>query len=186
MKLILENDTPCNTRYTDETGRILYQVSTSGKYIKCKANLEKLDLRQGKFIPFASIDFHNFKDDVLRIGQNWETKSGDFFRKKGFSFYGRDRIFTAPDGKEYRWEMQADRAELYMMDEAKTRIVRYHRKKYGIFHDKAPASLEIEPCAEGMMDVIMLTYIYIEYLRNERDEANSKIAAGNIKDSMKP
>ena len=103
--------------------------------------------------------------------------------------YERDRIFTAPDGREYRWVLglaAAVRAisyltcpivrvlslhQLYLNDEAETPVARFHTRRLGIFRKARQAFLEIFPAGEHIIDTIVVTFVYIEKVRKARERA---------------
>ncbi|EAU80768.1 hypothetical protein CC1G_04878 [Coprinopsis cinerea okayama7 len=175
MKLIIEpNSSPFNAfdaTYSDEEGKVLYKVKSAGKYSENKYLIEKAgEDGKGQLVPFAEIEMSgtSLKSDVLRIlVGDWQVNADEYLKE---GKYDSERTFVAPDGKEYRWEMQSDRSELCLNDASKTLMGKYHRKKYGIFHDKSPAYFEIQPSAEGIVDVVVLTYVYMECLRQKKSD----------------
>jgi hypothetical protein len=50
-------------------------------------------------------------------------------------------------------------------------VARFHRKSLGIFRKARKASLEIFPTGEHIVDAIMVTFIYVEKLRKDRERA---------------
>lgn len=52
----------------------------------------------------AEIEYHTFTSSKITIGSTTK-RTDDIFHKKRWGWYGRDRVFEGPDGREYRWEL---------------------------------------------------------------------------------
>lgn len=107
----------------------------------------------------------------------------------------RKRTFTGPDGRHYRWDMHhrdvvvgvqlrilLDRVvsflwQLSLDDTSRTVIARHHRATLGIIGKRRSACLEIAPEAEHMLDLIILTFIYVEKLRMDKEARERRAAA---------
>ena len=97
-------------------------------------------------------------------------------------------MFTGPDGIQYRWALGAfgmkypkvgqlsapprssalnHGMKLVTTDGKKTVIARFHRAHY--FIKKQKARLEIHPAGVDMLDYIVLTWVFAEYKRKERE-----------------
>ena len=104
-------------------------------------------------------------------------------------------MFTGPDGVQYRWAMGAlgmryprvgiflapppssvlnHVTKLVIADEKKTVIAEYHRPRC---LKKRKARLEVQPAGMEMLDHIILTFVFAENKRRER-EARAKSAGG--------
>ncbi|KAF9232128.1 hypothetical protein BU15DRAFT_55372, partial [Melanogaster broomeanus] len=88
------------------------------------------------------------------------------------------RTFTGPDGLPYRWDMLFRVVVLSLDDESRSEIARYHRATVGIIGKKRKASLEIAPQAEHMLDLVILTFIYVEKLRMDKETRRKRGASG--------
>ena len=68
-----------------------------------------------------------------------------------------------------------------MNDSAKTPVARFHRRQCGIISNSSnslPANtLEIYEAGKDMVDLIVVTGVYIEKLRREREKASESAAA---------
>ena len=66
-----------------------------------------------------------------------------------------------------------------MNDSAKTPVARFHRREWGIISnsESPPATLEIYTAGKDMVDLIVVTGVYIEKLRREREKASESAAA---------
>jgi len=56
-------------------------------------------------------------------------------------------------------------------DTSKTPVAVFHRKKFGILREDRPASLEIFPMGEAIANIIVLTFVYMEKMRKDREIA---------------
>ncbi|KAF9026051.1 hypothetical protein BDZ89DRAFT_1067889 [Hymenopellis radicata] len=83
----------------------------------------------------------------------------------------RHRKFTAPDGKEYKWILGANRPKLITNDDSHTPVALYHRRRFGLFRAKRQAYLEVLPQAEHMLDTVVITFVYVEKIRRQKEDA---------------
>ena len=56
-----------------------------------------------------------------------------------------------------------------MKDSAKTPVACFHRRQFGIIGDARPASLEIFTAGKDMVDLIVVTGVYVEKLRKAKE-----------------
>ena len=105
-------------------------------------------------------------------------------------------MFTGPDGVQYRWAMGAmgmnypkvsvtstspvpsalnHGMKLVTNDEEKTVVAEFHRAHH--FTKKQKARLEVQPAGVGMLDYIVLTFVFAENKRRER-ETRAKSSGG--------
>lgn len=61
--------------------------------------------------------------------------------------------------------------QLFLNDSSNTPVAVFHRRRLGIFRERRPASLEIFPEGQRIIDLILVTFIYVEKLRDEREKA---------------
>lgn len=104
-------------------------------------------------------------------------------------------MFTGPDGVQYRWALGAlgmnypkvskfltsplssvlnHVMKLVTADEKKTVVAEFHRARY---LKKRKARLEVQPAGMVMLDYIILTFVFAENKRRER-EARAKSSGG--------
>ncbi|KAF9063121.1 hypothetical protein BDP27DRAFT_1335557 [Rhodocollybia butyracea] len=118
----------------------------------------------------AQIEWGVFKSSKLRFGigrySGREVLVEEFFRKQGFGFWGRDRVFTGEDGKEYKWRLRATYAGLTLNNGSDTLIAVFH-PKWPLF-TKDGGRLEIFPRGQHMVDEIFVTFTYVERIRKAR------------------
>jgi len=60
-------------------------------------------------------------------------------------------------------------SQLFLNDTAKMPVAVFHRKRLGILRTARPASLEIFPVGEAIADIIIVTFIYMEKMRKDRE-----------------
>lgn len=58
-----------------------------------------------------------------------------------------------------------------MNDFAKTPVARFYRRQLGIIRKLRPASLEIYAAGKNMVDLIVVTGVYMEKRRREKEKA---------------
>ena len=109
----------------------------------------------------------------------------------------RKRTFTGPDGRRYRWDMSYRNVvvsvniwfrlgcvisfvvwQLSLDDASRTEVARHHRATLGIIGKRRSASLDIAPQAERMLDLVILTFIYVEKLRMDKEKRQRRAAGG--------
>ena len=56
-----------------------------------------------------------------------------------------------------------------MNDSAKTPVARFHHRHWGIIGAARPPSLEIFAAGKDMVDLIVVTGVYMEKLRQDKD-----------------
>lgn len=84
---------------------------------------------------------------------------------------GRSFMFTGPDGVQYRWAMGAMGRKiprLVTTDESKTVIAEY---RPGRFWTGKKARLVVQPAGMAMLDYIILTFVFVEHTRRQRERA---------------
>jgi hypothetical protein len=59
-------------------------------------------------------------------------------------------------------------------DGMETRVAVYHRRRLGVVMDARPASLNIFAGGEHMIDLSVVTFVYIEKLRKDRENQAKK------------
>ena len=100
----------------------------------------------------------------------------------------RSFTFTGPDGVEYRWALGSmgmncpkvrfsdpsifsalnDETKLVTIDD-KTVIAEFHRPNH--ITNKQKARLEVQPAGMGMLDLIILTFVIVDWTRRGREAA---------------
>jgi hypothetical protein len=62
-----------------------------------------------------------------------------------------------------------------MNNEEKTMVARFSRRNLGIIGTRHPATLEITPAGEHIVETILVTFIYIEKLRKDKERSAVKV-----------
>ncbi|KAF9219198.1 hypothetical protein BS17DRAFT_789978 [Gyrodon lividus] len=177
MQLILSSESVRNTIITNESGQVLYKTSHPFKLIgmgtttiqKIKSNTDPMDMRD-QFEVVGEIEWHLFGSSTFRInGQEMQTN--DFLPRHGIN--GLKRTFTGPDGRPYRWDMRFDVVVLSHNNQSRTEAARYHRSTLGIFGPKKKPCLDVHPDVMHMLDLIVLTFVYVEKLRMDMEIATA-------------
>ncbi|KAJ4471083.1 hypothetical protein C8J55DRAFT_551271 [Lentinula edodes] len=107
---------------------------------------------------------HNF----IYVAQiDWKIPVKDLFRKEGWGFWGRHRVFTGEDGQEYRWNLGRTHPQLVLNDASKMLVATFHQER--LFSKNNTARLEIFPPGQHMIDEIFVTFTYIERLRRAKE-----------------
>jgi len=175
MQLTLSSQSVRNAVMTNETGQVLYKTSHPsilGKLgtttiRKIQPSTDSLDMHDN-FDVMGEIEWHWFGSSTFRInGQEMQTN--DFLPRHGIT--GRKRTFTGPDGLPYRWDMLLRDVVLSRDDGSRTEVARYHGGTLGIIGPKTKPHLDVDPDVMHMLDLIVLTFIYVEKLRKDKERA---------------
>ncbi|TFY53667.1 hypothetical protein EVG20_g10012 [Dentipellis fragilis] len=117
----------------------------------------------------ARIEWHQVKSTVFKwSGQN-PVDVSTYMPYTGLLM--RKRAFTATDGQSYAWKYGSTRSSLSRNDSSSARIAQYHKRSYGIIGKTHKAYLEISPEGLNIADEIVVTFVYIERRRDQREEA---------------
>ncbi|KAF6765794.1 hypothetical protein DFP72DRAFT_1058355 [Ephemerocybe angulata] len=203
MKFILADDsTPFSTFFRTEDDQPAYRTGVIaknrlsggstvtihklplGQGAKIKPEQSSGDLWNVKAHELATFKIRGWHPDEFEVNGKAFTEK-EFFKKSGLGWYGRDRIWAGPDGGEYRWKMGDSKPELYLNDKEKTLVAKFHREHSGFLgiQEKRPPCLEIfgGPHPEALVDMIVITFVYMEKNRADREEQSKKMARGNLK-----
>ncbi|KIK64381.1 hypothetical protein GYMLUDRAFT_161037 [Collybiopsis luxurians FD-317 M1] len=124
----------------------------------------------------AQIDWRIIRSPRIRFANGrysgQEVLASDMFRKEGWGWWGRHRVFTGEDGKEYKWRLRSTYCELSINDTGKTPVAKYHAKAFS----KDKPFLEIFPEGLHMLDEIFVTFMYVEQLRRVRETSSTSAA----------
>ncbi|KAJ8502478.1 hypothetical protein ONZ45_g11717 [Pleurotus djamor] len=185
MKLIFSKDDPQETTISYENGPEVYHIDTPFRWIHSRVtSISKLGAKGRDANLLAEIEWSNLGIPKIKYGGR-ALKSTEFFKRAGV-LWG-DRQFTAPDGQEYRWTTKAGASgpkactsALVRNDASDTVIAKYHFRSYGIVGSKHPAYLEIFPEGQHMMDLIVITFVYVEARRRQDQEAAVEAATAAV------
>ncbi|KAH7909213.1 hypothetical protein BJ138DRAFT_256065 [Hygrophoropsis aurantiaca] len=186
MRLTLSSEHVRNTIFTNEEGQVVYKTDTPFKLgsrtttiSKITPNIEENDMRD-QFAIMAAIEWHAIASSIFRFGGE-EFHAKEFIPSSGIR--RRSRTFTGPDGRSYKWKLEFLTVVLYLNDgsEPKTEVARYQRRSLGIVGKKHDPYLDVFSEGEGILDTLILTFIYVEKLRmdKERNAHRAGAAGGN-------
>ncbi|KAL0567930.1 hypothetical protein V5O48_014058 [Marasmius crinis-equi] len=165
MKLTLSGNFLGSSTYSGEDGRVVYKVKTTLKNTTVSKILpDDVPQRDGvdgdRFAHLARINWG--LKPTIEIGGN-ESEAKTFLRRVGWA---KDRVFTDENGREYKWDLGTRSSKLN--DETKTLVAKFRQKNIGgIFGEKRPASMEIFSVGESMVDLIMVTFLFVEKTRRD-------------------
>lgn len=123
-------------------------------------------------------DLQETSDEIARIYWKWFSSNRIIFRGKITSrkeFMPKcgklkgSYTFTGPDGVQYRWALGASGMNLPKLVTLndKTVIAEFHRPT--LFRNKQKARLDIQPAGMEMLDHIILTFVFVDWKRRERE-----------------
>ncbi|KAF9463416.1 hypothetical protein BDZ94DRAFT_1258742 [Collybia nuda] len=191
MNLYLSDRSPLNSKFRTEAGQIIYKVDTPIRFTTRVSTITKVipndviplqdtgnevDMRD-RFALLALIEHKPRASSVIKLG-DVETETLKYFRKEGWGPYGRHRAFTGPDGKEYKWLLEKYISKLIINDEVQTLVAQFHRKNLGIIGKAQPAWLEITDAGRSIIDTILVTFIYIEKMRKDKEMGSRPRSVG--------
>ncbi|KAF8802958.1 hypothetical protein BYT27DRAFT_7049005, partial [Phlegmacium glaucopus] len=178
MHLYLSTNDPWNATWCNNEGQVIYKSESpmcftlGPRLITIKRilppNVDNEHAMRDSFSHLAEIDYSYFFTSRIRYN-GIDMATTEFFRKSGgWGLSGRNRVFKGPDGKEYEWQPGRWVCKLYLKEGSKPLVASYHRRRLGIIGDARPASLEISPQGQHMVDLIVVTFIFVEKLRTDR------------------
>ncbi|KAI5989972.1 hypothetical protein EDD15DRAFT_2283066 [Pisolithus albus] len=172
MRLILSSEGVRNTTMTNEDGQVLYKTSTPLRFGVRTTTLYKVvpnadpDDMQDHLKAIGEIEWHAMGPSILRLhGQEMTTDT--FIPRHGIR--GRKRTFKGPDGFPYRWDMDFKFVRLSRNDATRQELARFHRRRLGIIGSKRDPFLDVDPSLMHMLDMVVLTFVYVEKLRMDKE-----------------
>ncbi|KAJ7641726.1 hypothetical protein FB45DRAFT_825990 [Roridomyces roridus] len=195
MRFTISSPKPINATYKDaETGIIQYKVRSPIKVHEVISTItRRIDTdiprrnsgsesdhssssatTSARFGHLAEIAWYIRKPSLMRFGGKEIDPETFFTKPEGVPWYGYpSRIFTAQDGKEYKWVGSYQYSRLKLNDGSDTLVAEYGCKSVGLLSKKRDPYLEIFPPYEHMVDEIMVTFIFVERLRRSRQDGNT-------------
>ncbi|KAI5991709.1 hypothetical protein F5J12DRAFT_861540 [Pisolithus orientalis] len=176
MHLVLSAESVRNTIMTNENGQVLYKTSTpfsigtrTTTFYKVVPNSDPDDM-QDHLEAIGEIEWNLMGSSVMRLhGQEMMTDT--FIPWHGIT--GRKHTFMGPDGFSYRWDMDF-------------RVVRvcaglnifphflaltgFGTQFLGIIGPRRDPSLDVDPSLMHMLDIVILTFVYVEKLRMDKEK----------------
>lgn len=173
MHLVLSAESVRNTIMTNENGQVLYKTSTpfsigtrTTTFYKVVPNSDPDDM-QDHLEAIGEIEWNLMGSSVMRLhGQEMMTDT--FIPRHGIT--GRKRTFMGPDGFSYRWDMDFRVVRLSRNDATRQELARSHRRSLGIIGPRRDPSLDVDPSLMHMLDIVILTFVYVEKLRMDKEK----------------
>ncbi|KAH8822341.1 hypothetical protein DL96DRAFT_1620780 [Flagelloscypha sp. PMI_526] len=188
-----------NATYSLPSGQVIYKTETPREWFAPDHTLiQRVKSGSGpidEFETIASIHYKAFGASTIQFGEEKILSSAlmtkeSAFTKSNWSFYGRDRLLTLPDGTRARWSLGVRACALVSADENKTPLAAFHRRRrrskkpptrrfeFEIF----PAALSVGDSTEyqdGVLtasqrqtvEFILITWLYVEKIRRRREKA---------------
>ncbi|KAJ3529186.1 hypothetical protein NMY22_g9105 [Coprinellus aureogranulatus] len=173
---------PHNADYCNPEGQVVYQVLSSFRILhRRRATIDKVIPTHTGGAPnqlerIGEVEFHFFNPSIVTFNNASQTVDQLFRKSLTLLGLGSNRIFTGPDGKEYRWKLGNTRPVLYTNDDTNTEVAKFHPADLLTTLSGQPVTLEIFPPGEHMMDFIIVTFVYIEKLRRDRRRSRRRRA----------
>ncbi|KAL4080488.1 hypothetical protein J3A83DRAFT_13079 [Scleroderma citrinum] len=175
MRLVLSNESVQNMVMTNETGQVLYKTSTPFRFGIRTTTLYKVVPNESpedmldNFEVIGEIVWHWIGPSTMRL-HGEEMKTNQFIPRQGI--WGTKRTFTGPDGRSYKWDMDFSIVRLSRNDDqTEQELARSHRRHYGLVGSKRDPYLEVHPDLGHMLDMVILTFIYVDKLRMDNENA---------------
>ncbi|KDR81208.1 hypothetical protein GALMADRAFT_116239 [Galerina marginata CBS 339.88] len=175
MRFTLAGPSPLHSNYINESGKVIYKVSTPRAFIVHTTTVSRVlpsDLPGGgdgleeRFGHLAT-NKHLIGRSIISYGGE-EIKTGDHFKKVGTSLWG-DKACTGPDGKAYKWRIRRYSGCEFVRDDGEEAVLaKFLDNTFRITGPSFPTSLEIFPAGEEIMDYIFVTFLYVEKIRRDR------------------
>ncbi|KAN0098006.1 hypothetical protein V8E55_002452 [Tylopilus felleus] len=168
MRLIFSSSYYKNTDISDEEGNKLYTISTS-RGRKQVTTITKYHNGRRSRAPqvLCVIEWHRVKKTKFRFGERVLEVDKVLHRRP----YSWGRYFTGPDGRTYKWKVGFRYCWLkHETKHAREQLVKFHKRNLGIRKKSHPPFLEISQEVTHMLDHIIVTYIYMERMRQDVED----------------
>ncbi|KDQ49675.1 hypothetical protein JAAARDRAFT_42689 [Jaapia argillacea MUCL 33604] len=172
-RLTFTNSSPIRTVLKDEQDQPVYKIDTPIRLTRSTTTITRCprNYSEQQDEELARIHWHVIHQTEF-VFQGKILKVGNFLQRTGF--LRRDWKFTAPDGREYKWNPRLTSMELILNDGSDTVVASFREGNIGIFSPKRSSCLEIFLSGQHMIDIIVVTFVYAEQRRREsRDAASS-------------
>ncbi|KIK93043.1 hypothetical protein PAXRUDRAFT_829396 [Paxillus rubicundulus Ve08.2h10] len=164
MRLTYSTPNYLNTDISNAQGHKLYTVSTprSAKQI---TTITKYRWSGNNSVEetMGVIEWHKLKKTIIRFNGK-ELEADAMLEKRSWE---NGRYFTGPDKRSYKWKLGATYCWLKAA-ESDVELARFHQKNLGIRKESHPPYLDVSSKVVHMMDHIIITYLYVEKLRQEQ------------------
>ncbi|KAL0568841.1 hypothetical protein V5O48_013127 [Marasmius crinis-equi] len=169
MELIFSKTSARNATLSLPSGQPVYELSTPSRLLHTEQTTITKFYPGNPPVTIGLVEMHSFHDDVCQLaGRNVLPKS-DGFWKSGMTF-------TSSNGEHYTWKRKSDAALL--SDKFKHNIAIYEESHSGFLSGTpSPAKLSVAPEGMGILDEIMVTFVYIEQQEQQSRAASASGAS---------
>ncbi|KAF9236636.1 hypothetical protein BU15DRAFT_49739 [Melanogaster broomeanus] len=166
MRLIFSSSYYKNTDISDEQGNKLYNISTPRGRKQVTTVTKYRKGKRGKRTPevLGVIEWHRVKKTLFRFGRR-EVEADMMVYKRPWSCRGRS--FRGPDGRTYKWKIGF---RYCWRKHSRVRLVKFHKRNLGIRKPSHPPYLDVSSDVTHMLDHIIMTYIYVERIRQDTED----------------
>ncbi|EIW84864.1 hypothetical protein CONPUDRAFT_162187 [Coniophora puteana RWD-64-598 SS2] len=116
-----------------------------------------------QFTLFAEIEWHIIQSSKFRFNGQ-EVTSKEYIPGHKIKW---NRDFAGPDGRSYTWVGDMYISKLKLNEGSNPLIAKYQRSNKGIIGEKRSAGLEVFEEGYHMLDIIVMTFVYVEKLRKD-------------------
>jgi len=174
MEFTLSTTNPLKAIFTNSVdGREYYRVETQHRLLCFPKESTILSSRkEGETIELARIRWHTIAPTIIEYRGN-EMPRRDFIKKK--SCFRLLTMFTASDGRSYTWNAgySLRRLRLVCDNDPDTVIAVSRRSNLGIIGPKRKASLDVSPAGMNILDDIIVTFTWTNYIRRCMESARN-------------
>ncbi|KIJ58385.1 hypothetical protein HYDPIDRAFT_119577 [Hydnomerulius pinastri MD-312] len=164
MRLTFSHSHCKNTEIFDEQDRQLYTVSTPSEWHE-KTTITKHPRHGDRTSEvLAEIEWHFFHEDLIKFGGQ-DLEADTLLEQRNWS---TGRYFTGPDGRSYKWKH--DPRHCWLKEDVEgsdVELAKFHPRNAGWNKPEHPPYLEVSDSLEHMLDLIIITFIYVEKLRHD-------------------
>ncbi|TFK67196.1 hypothetical protein BDN72DRAFT_859315 [Pluteus cervinus] len=149
----------------------LYQVETPSKLAgRTAISVDLFRVLYPHYAFVGRVEPHSLRPSIIRHdGAEPERRIHSSVKKDLDG--AADRVFSGPDGQEYRWTYHNNGLELVTSDKSKTLLAKFHSGHRGILRNPQDAHLEVTPAGLPMADIIVLTFVYIKKFGDDGQRA---------------
>jgi len=154
-----------NTDVSDERGFVHYSITTPAAAKKV-TTITKYRWSGLSSVPetMGVIEWHRLKETVFRF--DGKIIPADVMLEK--RAWSTGRYFVGPNRHVYKWKLESTHCWMKPV-ESNVELVRFHEKNLGILKQSHPAYLSVSPQVVPLLDHVILTFVYVESLRQEHN-----------------
>ncbi|KAH7890147.1 hypothetical protein F5I97DRAFT_643065 [Phlebopus sp. FC_14] len=179
MRLVLSSSNYLNMDLSDGQGHKIYTVSTPRPIDKKRVTTvtkHAPDAGSGADKIVGTIEWHKAKVTMVQV-HGKAFASDKMFTQRQWSSW---RHFTAPDGRSYKWTVENNHYRLqHEFSDAK--LASFHKRRFAFMTQRfrPPSYLEVAVSAEHMMDHVLITFLYVQSLPQERRREQKTVRKPN-------